>query len=473
VFARANNPNRSFAIRAPHNGRGNSFPRANEREDSDERHLRKAIALARRALGGFAAFHAANMVLNLAYTLLQLIAITRAVGPDRYAGIVLLVSVGFYFQPLDQAIGRANYIRLNRQANLPVAPRTMDEIALLDALHSAAMIAVCFIFPIFSPGRGLDVYLEDSFLMLSILLMNSWGFNLQPIAWALGLEFAFSILSLARRIFHLFGLLLLWLTGSMLVFCLIVGASSIAFHLFARIWIATRSPLVPLLPRWRALTKDDITSYLRQIANSSLSSLSELLVLNSPYVIIGWLYGASALMVIFDSIMKVARPPMMAARVFVETQIPRVTRAMIAGQTEAVEKSIWYTTVVCAIGSLVVAAIVLMKGQLIFQILLGPNNIVEPDFFPVAAGIILAATSYQPISAFLSYGDFQSAVRKFALTSIVGFSVCSLSIHYSGGGARDILWFYVIYCSACLLIGAVLLHLQLGDRRIQSLEKIP
>jgi len=182
---------------------------------------------------------------------------------------------------------------------------------------------------------------------------------------------------------------------------------------------------------------------------------------------------ASALMVIFDSIMKVARPPMMAARVFVETQIPRVTRAMIAGQTEAVEKSIWYTTVVCAIGSLVVAAIVLMKGQLIFQILLGPNNIVEPDFFPVAAGIILAATSYQPISAFLSYGDFQSAVRKFALTSIVGFSVCSLSIHYSGGGARDILWFYVIYCSACLLIGAVLLHLQLGDRRIQSLEKIP
>ena len=426
----------------------------------------------RRLPGGFAAFHALNMVLNLVYTLLQLVAITRAVDPDRYAGIVFLVSIGFYFQPLDQAIGRANFIRLSKETSRAGSARPMHEISLFETSHTTLMLAVCFVFPLFFHAGGVRLYLEDSFLLVSILLMNSWGFNLQPIAWALGLEFAFSVISLVRRAFHVVGLAVLWCTGSMLLFCVIVGTSSIAFHVFARVWIARRSTLVPIVPNRHMLANAEISRHLRQIGNSFLSSLSELLVLNSPYVLIALLYGASPLMVVFDSIMKVARPSMTAARVFVETQIPHVRRLMLVGQTDSVERSIWYTTAMCAIGSVVLAGIVLLAGEMIFQLLLGQNNLVSRDNLPAAAAIVLAATLYQPIFAFLSYGDFQPAIKRFAGVSLVGFAGLGLLMGYAGGDIQYILWLYVAYCSVCLLIGAWLLHLQLGARRGKPVAEI-
>ena len=76
---------------------------------------------------GFGALHAVHTAINLLFTMAQLVVLARGLDQPRYAEIVFLTAVGFYVQPVDQAIGRANYMAL-RPLSLGMAGGARGEV---------------------------------------------------------------------------------------------------------------------------------------------------------------------------------------------------------------------------------------------------------------------------------------------------------------------------------------------------------
>jgi len=406
-------------------------------------------------LTGFAALHALNTGLNLVYTLLQLLVLARTLDPERYTQIVLLLSFGIYFQPMDQAIGRANYIVLRKNHVSKSASRGVHVITAIDFAYSALLTVGCFAVPLLLASHGNREYFESSLLLVGSLFTNTWSYRTQSIAWAVGLERYFSVLSLWRRLAHMAALALLWLTKDLLAFCVAVTACIFVFHIIAVAAIARSSTLFRLssLMRWR---RHELADYLGRIGTSLLSSLSELLVLNSPYLLIPFFYGVSPLIVVYDSIMKVARLSITGTRAFVETQLPKLSQLLIVGAIGAVERLALRLLLICFMGAALLAASVVFKGALLFSLLLGPNNLITADLLLPAAVIILITSIYQPIAVMLSYGEFPRTIARFSLLCASGFLIFGLVVWMSRDASRQILWLYSTYCLICFIAGALL-----------------
>jgi O-antigen/teichoic acid export membrane protein len=406
-------------------------------------------------LTGFAALHALNTGLNLVYTLLQLLVLARTLDPERYTQIVLLLSFGIYFQPVDQAIGRASYIVLRKNYVSRAASRGVHVITSVDFVYSALLAVACFTVPLLVAPHGHREYFESSLLLVGSLFTNTWSYRTQSIAWAVGLERYFSVLSLWRRLAHMAALALLWLSQDLLAFCIAVALCIFVFQIIAVVTVARSSTLFrpSSLVHWRW---HELVNYVGRVANSLLSSLSELLVLNSPYLLIPFFYGVSPLIVVYDSVMKVARLSITGTRAFVETQLPKLSQLLIIGAIGAVESLALRLVVICFMGAALLAVFVVFKGSLLFSLLLGPNNLITPDLLAPAAAIILVTSIYQPIVVMLSYGEFPRTIAKFSLLCASGFLIFGLVVWAYHDGSNHIMWLYSAYCLICFVAGSLL-----------------
>ena len=134
-----------------------------------------------------------------------------------------------------------------------------------------------------------------------------------------------------------------------------------------------------------------------------LFALSELLVLNSPYAVLTALFGVGPVLVVFDSVMKLCRLAMAGTRTLAEVFLPGISRHLLAGELHLAHRGLWRVTLLCVGASAIPATAVLFFAPEIFNLLLGPNNVVPPAAAPAAALIVLVSGFYQPATIFLSF----------------------------------------------------------------------
>ena len=146
-----------------------------------------------------------------------------------------------------------------------------------------------------------------------------------------------------------------------------------------------------------------LAAYVRQFWASLLFALSELLVLNSPYAVLTALFGVGPVLVVFDSVMKVCRLAMAGSRTLAEIFLPRISRQLLAGDVARAHRGLWQVTALCVGATAIPAGAVLFFAPWLFNLLLGPNNVVPPEAAPAAALIVLVSGFYQPATFFLSY----------------------------------------------------------------------
>lgn len=423
----------------------------------EERRFAATMNMIARLFSSFAFLHALNTATNLIYTLAQLIVLARLLEPGRYAEIVVLISVSVYLQPFDQAFGRASYIvlRRDRVGGETASPR--HEISAIFATYTLLLVLLCLVCPLLLKPASLQIYAEDVLILISVLFMNTWAYNLQSTAWAVDYERAFSVMSFLRRLVHFAALAVLWWTGSLLAFGIIAAAAVAAFQLFAIVRISQHSDLLPLRPALRQLTKVNLGQHFQQVLTSLLSALSELIVLNFPYLLLTAQYGAGPIIVVFDSMMKVARFAMAGARALAEINLSKVTRLLITRQGAAARHRALLVVGLCLGAALVPAAAVAIDGRFIFDLLLGHNNVVPSSIFLSISIVILATAAYQPIILFLSYGDSQDKIRIFTLLCSFGAVGLTAATAYVGASIEKIVLIYTVYCCACVTLGLSLM----------------
>jgi hypothetical protein len=393
---------------------------------------------------GFGALHVAHTALNLAFTLVQLLVLARGLDQSRYAEIVFLTAVGFYVQPIDQAIGRANYMALRPRA-LGVAGETGGEIFRFLGAQAALLTVLSFLMPAWF-GLGDPVrYLGNALYLFGCLFTAYWSFDLQSTAWSADLGRQFAFISIIRRLLFIAALGLFWTTGSFLLF-------GVATTVIVVVFMAVLVRLLKQSPIWSLrsanVTRGGIVAHWKRFWSSLVFALSELFVLNSPYAVVTALLGVGPALVMFDSVMKVCRLAMAATRTLAEIFLPRISRQLLAGEMPKARRGLSLVTGLCVAASAVPALAVLFFGQQIFDILLGPNNVVPPQAIPVAALIVLISGFYQPATLFLSYLNAARLIRRVAQFAFAGTAVYTLLVVLNGAEPVALLWIYAVFFAA-------------------------
>ncbi len=351
----------------------------------------------------------------MGFTLFQLLVLARILPLARYSEIVFLATVGFYLQPIDQAIGRSNFIAL-QNSHPHAEDRYRSEIRAVIALHGGLVLAVSLIVPSILHAVASPMWIEDVLFLFLGLAINLWAFDLQSTAWAIGRNLPFVQLSILHRLIHLSALALAFATGR---FAFFVGISSIAtmlallvvFGMFAKAGLLRHDP--------RA---EDWTNYRRVLRLSFLATITDFLTLNAPYALVAARFGIGPSLVAFDSVMKVARIMMAAARTLAEIVLPRHS-ALVAGGRLANARSMFRKVLGASLGlALIPFLAISTAGGALFHLLLGRNDVVPLSAMPAAALIVLASGLYQPASFFLSFSDRKRSILALSLGATVAIA---------------------------------------------------
>jgi O-antigen/teichoic acid export membrane protein len=376
----------------------------------DDAHLTEIALRSRtqRIVGlatGFGALHIVHTALNLAFTLVQLLVLARGLDQSRYAEVVFLTAVGFYVQPIDQAIGRANYMAL-RPGTLGVGGKTGGEIFHFLGAQAVLLTVLSFLIPAWF---GLDDpvrYLGNALYLLGCLFTAYWSFDLQSTVWSADLGRQFAFISIIRRLLFIAALGLFWITDSFLAFGIATTVIVIAF-------MAVLVRMLRQSPMWAL-----------RAAPATRSGI-------------------------------VAHWTMAGTRTLAEIFLPRISRQLLVGEMPKARRGLSLVTALCVAASAIPALAVLFFGEEIFDLLLGPNNVVPPQAIPVAALIVLISGFYQPATLFLSYLNAARLIRRVAQLAFIGAAVYTLLVVLNGAEPVALLWIYAAFFAAISLVSII------------------
>ena len=405
--------------------------------------LQPALKAAHRFLFSFGFLHSANTGLNILFNFAQLIVFARVLAPDRYAEVVVLTAAGFFLKPIDQAIGRANFIALREDAVRKTGVGKRQEV--IAALYAQALFLtlVAAALPLFIGGR--DHYLENALYLFFCLYTNYWAFDLQTTAWSVDLSKRFVQIALTQRLTQFAALVALWITHDFLVFCVLICVISLAYLTRVGLLIDRHTTVLSLGLRLAELKWREITAYGRLFWSSLLSTLSELVVLSSPYALFSSIFGVGSAVVVFDSIMKIARLSMTGSRTLAEIALPRQSRMAIEGDHKGSSRIFLLVLGLCLAATAVPAAALAFKSDLIFSLILGHNNRVPVEAGLVAGVIVLTSGLYQPAMFFLSFANAERQIRQLTAASVVGLGLFAAAVLVLHLPLMPILWAYAAY----------------------------
>jgi len=394
-----------------------------------------------RLATGFGALHIVHTALNLGYTLVQLLVLARGLDQQRYAEVVFLTAVSFYVQPIDQAIGRANYMAL-RPGALGVGGKAGGEIFGFLGAQAGLLVVLSFLIPAFFGIDDPERYLGNVLYLFGCLFTAYWSFDLQSTVWSADLGRQFAFVSIIRRLLFLAALGLFWATGSFLLF-------GVATTVVVLVFMVVLFRLLRQSAIWsmvtRPATRGGVFGHLKSFWSSLVFALSELLVLNSPYAVVTALFGVGPALVMFDSVMKVCRLAMAGTRTLAEIFLPRISRQMLGGEMHNARRGLRLVTGLCVAASAVPALAVLFFGEAIFDLLLGHNNVVPAAAIPVAALIVLISGFYQPATLFLSYLNAAALIGRVARFAFAGAAIFAFLAVFKGAEPVSLLWIYAVF----------------------------
>src|ERR1700733_3678732 len=375
-------------------------------------------------LVSFGVLHTTNTALNILYSLALLLSLSRALPQDQYAQIVFLTAISFYFQPIDQVLGRISFVELRASVVRNETPRQYViavlgiQIVVLTAASVCIPLAIAY-------GQGSAYQVGYSFYLLFALLTNFWAFDLQSTAFALEMGGKFVRWSLLHRLCQVAVLSALWLSASLYIFASLAAGVFIAFSIFACAALVRKIGF-QRLPSIQVSRRSRVQLF----ATSFMSGLADLLILNVPYAVVSFTYGVGSTLVVFDSVMKLARLVMAGSRTLAEIGLPRHSRFVVQLDVRSANRLFSQLVVLCVLASAVPAAVVAINTPLVFSLLLGPNNIVPPGAAMAISIIIVATGLYHPASMLLSFTNDYFAIRRFALvvSSISAFVFPAITV---------------------------------------------
>ncbi len=345
----------------------------------------------RRHATGFAGIHSLNAGLGLIYSLVQTLVFARALDHRTFALTILFQAIVLYLQPLSQCVARANFVLLREQAVLQGSPRA-PEAALGFNVNLIIMLVVAVAAPLVVGVSDLREYAAFVCFLFFMTFSNVWYFEIQMAIMAVDRQLEYERVSLMRRLINYLLLGLLFFTHDFLICNVALAVQTAVFHLIFTRRVAGGAGLFewPGLIGWPR-----VRGYLGRLWVSLQATGAEWLTLSAPYAIFFVRFGVGPGLVTVDAMLKLLRMAVAISRNLAEIALPRVSRAIVAGDTRQARLPVVIALGGGGLAAFMIAVLVTFWQHFSFGLLLGPNNVAPmgagaPTGLAMIAGVVVA-----------------------------------------------------------------------------------
>lgn len=401
-----------------------------------------------RSFGIYGILHGTHAVVAIIYSAMQTIVFAHTLTLEMYAKVVAITVMGFYTQPLNQAVGRAAFVMMRRHSSSSRSAPSQVAVVFYSNLCLLSLIAV--LAPFLTGFRSPVEYSALFLWALAVFSVNVWAYDIQSIFWAVGFTVSYDINSAPRRIAMIVALYYLWISHNFLFFAII---NLVVAFLSTAILIRKVSEVSDVFStnHLRRIKGRQLREQFHIILSSLMSTFSELMVLNGAYLSIATIYGVGAAMVGYDTIMKCVRVSLTGCRISAEVVLSKQTAALERGDVRKARLILIGAMVASFIVSAPLAVPFLLRGDMLFKLLLGHNDVLPNGLGPVAATLMLSAVLYQPTSLLISYSGTRAVIWRMALVTVAGLLGLSAFLAFYKPGLVEMMWSYAAFFVAIAL----------------------
>lgn len=391
----------------------------------------------------------------IAAGLVQTFVFARVLSPQDFSIFILIGTFGLSLWLFDLGAAKILFVR-QRERHLTGAgdgavPAQSSAVALLYLAIVTFGSLLCFAVTASHAGTGVGRAAEYA-LFFSFSALNLVWFPLRNVSNAVDDFIAFETLEATRRLGHI-GLILALLIGLPLPVCLI---------LVNLLWGVLLAGCVVRLGRKGALalqvsgTVAALTAFWRgnrvSILRSGNYAMAELTVYNFPYLVVPLMFGLGAPTIILDTVFKVFRGATLIYAAGLDPLIPRQTRAFAERDTATLKQATLLATLLCAIPTVALCALLWFAGDRLFAALLGPAAIMPPAVTPILIVLLLANMVQNVASCLLQHTGFFREIARVATFMVAAMAAMTAIVAVLG---LDIIGFISAYTLVYLAGGAL------------------
>ncbi len=402
---------------------------------------------------GFAGVHSLNAALTMVYSLVQLLVFAHVLDKRLYAMTVVATAIGLYLLPINQSVARANFVLLRERA-VKVSHRGAAEASTAFHLSQLIMLAVPLGAPFLLGVANQAEYLAFASYLFFCTYSNVWYFEIQMSMMAVEQALPFERVSFLRRVLNYATLIALLVTHDFLACNIAWAIQTLLFHIYVVCFMARGWGLFD----WpHNLTLAGLRQHVARLWVSLQATGAEWLTLNGPYSVFMARFGLGPGVVTIDTVLKLLRIVVSVTRNMSEIALPRVSRALLVGETHRARLPVMVALAGGGAAALACAVAVTLFSQLSFSILLGHNNVMPPGAGWPTAVVLLAGVGVALGGHIIGFsGDRRSipALLGVSFVAMTGFAAYVLLAHAS---IMQSLWAVAITLSLISLVALGLL----------------
>ncbi len=365
----------------------------------------------------YVVLRASTAAAAIAGGLVQTFVFARVLDPQDFSIFILIGTFGLSLWLFDLGAAKILYVR-QRERHLAgssdgTVPAQSSAVTFAYALIVLTGTLLCFAVmkarPSVDLGRAVECALFFSFSALNLV----W-FPLRNISNAVDEFISFETLEAARRVGHI-GLILAMLAGLPILVSLLLANL---------LWLVLLAACVARLARMGALalrmsgTFAALPAFWRgnraEILRSGNYAMAELTVYNFPYLVVPMMFGLGAPTIILDTMFKIFRGATLIYAAGLDPLVPRQTRAFAERDAATLKKATLMATVLCAVPTVALCALLWFAGDRVFALLLGPAATVPAAVTPVLIVLLIANMIQNVASCLLQHTGFFREIARAA-----------------------------------------------------------
>ncbi len=404
---------------------------------------------------------AATAAGTLGTGILQTFVFARVLTPERFSLFIFFAALGYTLYLTDAGMVKVLFVNLRGRflQSKPFAEISGQATALVILYFSLAALASCICFLV------LETYFKYSFGD-SLDLTLFFAFNAVNLPWVALRYFSIAIdeyvffetLEASRRCFNALVLVALLFGLPVIVFLLLINAGWCVVSFVAAVKLHGRSVLIGhhrgSLSNFIAFLRGNA----RQLVNSAVYAASETFIYSFPYFLVPWAFGLGAPTIILDTTFKVYRSANQFYSAACDSLVPRQTSALAERDGPAMVRATWLAAGLCAIPAVGASVVLLIAGNKLFALLLGPAAVMPRQMMPVIIMLLFGNLAQMVSHSVLVHtGFFKDVARiSFALVAaLTAGAALALWTH------SDIVQFLNIYtaiytCGAIATVGLMI-----------------
>jgi hypothetical protein len=364
---------------------------------------------------GFAGVHSLNAGLNMAYALAQTLVFARVLDHRTFALTILAQTFAFYLLPLNQSVARANFVVLRERA-VRTADARAPEAAVAFNVNQILLLVIPVVAPMALGTTSAAEYGSFVCFLFFVTYSNIWYFEIQMSMMAVDRALDYERISFIRRVIGYVLLCLLFVYHNFYLFNILVAIHTVVFHFIITSVVAKGSGLF----KWpQDVTVRALRAHLVRLWVSLQATVAEWLTLNAPYAIFLARFGVGPGLVTIDAILKLLRIVVSVTRNLAEIALPRVSRALLLGDTRSGRMSAILALAGGGLGALTIAVVVAIWERWSFGLLLGPNNVVPHGAGAPAALALMAGVGIATGGHFIGHSGEHRSIPILSVVSVL------------------------------------------------------